>query len=34
MAIIADIASIGTAVATVLFTLWVLKQLFARTYGK
>ena len=29
MAIIADIASIGTAVATVLFFLWMLKQLFA-----
>lgn len=28
MAIIADIASIGTAVAAVLFFLWVLKQLF------
>ncbi len=28
MAIIADIASIGTAVATILFLLWMLKQLF------
>ena len=28
MAIIADIASIGTAVAIVLFSLWMLKQLF------
>ena len=28
MAIIADIASIGTAVAAVLFSLWMLKQLF------
>ena len=28
MAIIADIASIGTAVATVVFSIWVLKQLF------
>jgi hypothetical protein len=28
MAIIADIASIGTAVVAVLFSLWMLKQLF------
>ena len=28
MAIIADIASIGTAVAAILFSLWMLKQLF------
>ncbi len=29
MAIIADIASIGTAISAVLFSLWMLKQLFA-----
>jgi len=28
MAIIADIAAIGTALATVVFALWLLKQLF------
>ena len=28
MAIIADIASIGTAAAAVVFSLWMLKQLF------
>lgn len=28
MAIIADIASIGTAIFAVGFTLWMLKQLF------
>ena len=29
MAIIATICAIGTAVAAVLFSLWMLKQLFA-----
>jgi hypothetical protein len=29
MAIIADVAAIGTAVFTVLFALWLLKQLFS-----
>lgn len=28
MAIIADVAAIGTAIAAVLFSLWMLKQLF------
>jgi len=28
MAIIADVASIGTALAAVIFSLWVIKQLF------
>lgn len=28
MAIIADVASIGTALLAVLFSLWMLKQLF------
>jgi len=34
MAIIADIASIGTAVAIVLFSLWMLKQLFTGKWCK
>jgi len=29
MAIIADVASIGTAVFVVLFSLWTLKELFS-----
>ena len=29
MALISDIASIGTAIGTVIFSVWMIKQLFS-----